>query len=274
MRDSGCFLLAVMVESTTSQRRKCIMANNKAKVTALLAALQTLTEAEMLALTENPGKLKKFLGKLVANAIANTFVIALSDHDVQERFPQFVDRIPSWRRLAVELDYRGPIAWRVKKGFTLKKCAPKAGPCYKRLEYLQDWDFKDEPTEDLLVFWIPRRALESTSKTIDQMVAHRDELRKRYELPETHATSFGSIAPLFALILAHFKRTGERVPLSCFYAVSDTLRAVGYRLIAGSFDVSSGLHCRSWSDSNGSDDVGFFLLGVEKVVEQEQKLGQ
>ncbi|MFA4871705.1 MAG: hypothetical protein WC610_01445 [Patescibacteria group bacterium] len=237
---------------------------NKATANALLAALNDLTDEEMLALTDNPGKLKEFCGALVIENTQNTFVIPLSDNEVQEQYPQFTDRLASWRELAVLLDYRGPITWKVKQGFTLKTHAPLAGSCHDKLNYLQGWNFVDDPTTDSLVFWIPRLAKESTRKTIKQMEAHRVELKKRHELPESHATSFGSIQLLFALILAHFKRTGERVPLSCLYAASDTLNPDGNRLFAGDFG-GDGLYCPDWNDSVGYGTVGFFLLGVEKL---------
>jgi hypothetical protein len=195
---------------------------------------------------------------------ANIFVIPLSDHEVQERYPQFADCLVPWRKLAALMGYTGPIAWLVEQGFTLKKHAPLVGPCYGNLSYLQDWNFDDTPTGNFLVFWVPRLAEKSTGKDISSMVEHRKVLKKSYKLPGNHATTFGSIQLQFALILAHFKRTGgERVPLSGLYAVSDSLDD-GNRLVAGSFG-GGGLGCVSWVGVFGRGDFGFFLLGVEKL---------
>lgn len=238
--------------------------NRTASAAALLAALNNLTKEELLVLADYPGELKKFLVALVAEEIANTFAIPLSDNEAQEKYPQFADRLAPWRKLAALMNYSGPVAWLIKQGFTLKKHAPIVGPCYKNLQYLQNWDFSDTPTDDCMVFWVPRLAESSTGKTIEQMETHRAELKKRYKLPGNHATTFGSIQLQFALILAHFKRTGERVPLNLRYAASDTLNAGGNRLIAGRFD-DAGLSCIYWYDANGNDNIGFVLLGVEKL---------
>jgi hypothetical protein len=158
------------------------------------------------------------------------------------------------------------VAWKVKAGFMLKQHAPFAGPCYGKLDYLQGWELtNDKPTKDALVFWVPRLAEKSTSKTVEQMETHRAELRQKNNLPRHHCASFGSITLLFALILAHFKRTGERVPLECLYAASDTLNADdGNRLIAGHF-YEVGIYCDRWSDDHGLVNIGFFLLGVEEL---------
>jgi hypothetical protein len=235
-----------------------------ASAKALLALLTTLTDDELLAATDNPGKVKEYLGTLVSEDITNTHVVPLSDNELGKQFPQFAGALAQWRKLAVAMDYRGPVAWKVKAGFTLKQHAPLAGPCYQKLDYLQGWELKnDEPTKDSLVFWVPRLAEKSTGKTVEEMEAYRTELRQKNNLPENHCTSFGSIALQFALILAHFKRTGQRVPLECYYAASDTLRAGGGRLVDGDFDERA-LVCDDWSDL-ASALVGFFLLGVEEL---------
>ncbi len=236
---------------------------SKTTAKALLAALGILTEEEMKEWTEGPGEVKDFLAARVAEKMANTFCVSLSDNELQQQFPQFADRLVPWRKLAALMGYTGHIVWLVKQGFTLKKHAPLVGPCYDNLGYLQDWNFDDNPTDDCLVFWVPRLAENSTGKNIKAMEAHRAELKKRYELPGDHATYFGSIQLQFALILAHFKRTGERVPLNFLYMASDSLSADGSRLIAGHFG-DFGLHCHYWG-GNGCDDIGFVLLGVEKL---------
>ncbi|MFA6227870.1 MAG: hypothetical protein WC668_01655 [Patescibacteria group bacterium] len=241
------------------------MARRKASVAALLAMLKDLSPEELLALTDNPGEVKKLGGELVIKEIVNTFAIPLSDSEMLERFPQFADRLIPWRKLAALMGYTGPVAWLIKQGFTLKKHAPLVGPCYDNLGYLQGWNFGDNPTDDCLVFWVPRLAKNSTGKTIKAMEKHRAELKKRYKLPGNHATYFGSIQLQFALTLAHFKRTGERVPLNLRYAASDTLYN-GSRLIAGSFE-DSGFYCDHWAEF-GFGGIGFVLLGVEKLNQQ------
>jgi len=188
--------------------------------------------------------------------------IPLSDNELQKQFPQFADRLAPWRKLAALMGYTGPVAWLVKQGFTLKKHAPLVGPCYENLGYLQGWNFNDDPTDNCLAFWVPRLAENSTGKNIKAMEAHRAELKKRYELPGNHATTFGSIQLQFALILAHFKRTGERVLSGRYYAASDS-HEDGCRLVVGDFS-GDGLSGGGWDDSGG-DSVCCFLLGIETL---------
>lgn len=238
--------------------------NRSATAPALLVALGTLTDEELLFFSDKPEVVKDDIARRVAEDIQNTYAVPMSDAQLKDQFPQFANRLVPWRKLAVLTDYRGPVVWKVKQGFTLKTHASLAGLCHKNLDYLQDWSFEDTPTSDTLVFWVPRLAPDSTSKTAKEMEKFRDELRARYGMPATHCTSFGSIALQFALILAHFKRTGERVPLNCLYVASDTMHADGLRLIAGSFD-SFGLDCRCWYGPHWRGRVGYFLLGVEEL---------
>ncbi len=235
--------------------------NIKASYVSVAKALSGLSDQELAAIAEKPELLKEFAGGLVANIVANTYVVHMDDKDVPEKYR---DTVAKWRKYASDLGYTGPVAWKIKEGFTLKTHAPQAGPCYSKLGYLQDWKLKnDEPTKDSLVFWVPRLAEDSTSKTIPEMEKLRKELQQKYKLLAHHGTTFGSIALLFALILAHFKRTGERVPLQYLYAASDTFHVDGRRLFAGYFH-GRGLRCYGWH--GGADDiVGFFLLGVEEL---------
>lgn len=188
------------------------------------------------------------------------FIAPISDKDLAEDLREVAAK---WRKLAAELGYAGPVAWKVKAGFTLKQHAPKFGPCVENFAYLQDWQLQnDEPTKDGIVFWIPRLLPGSTAKTADEQTKLLADLRQRYDLPETHLTGFGSAALLAGLILAHFKITGERVPLDRYWVRTDTLRAGGRRLDLGGF-VADGLRCGSygWHDS-ARDYLGCFALGV------------
>ena len=38
------------------------------------------------------------------------FAVPLSDEEVVNHYPQFVDRLAPWRKLAISLDYYGPVA--------------------------------------------------------------------------------------------------------------------------------------------------------------------
>ena len=231
-----------------------------------------LTDPQKSAFAADPAQVSAFLDARGKEIAESTFVICLSDPEaikllVKQKkctLEQAEAMVKPWRKYASDRGYNGPVAWKIRQGFTLKTNAPLVGPCYDDLNYLQSWNFPDVPTEDVLVFWVPRLAEQSTGKTAEQMQVHRASERQAHNLPANHCDRFGSIGLLFALILAHFKRTGERVPLNYFYAASDTLHAVGDRLLAGDFR-GSGLYCRWWDGSVGSGFFGFFLLGVEKL---------
>ena len=244
--------------------------NNKPSFVSVVHALSTLSDEELASVIEKPELLKEFASKLLADNTSNTYVVALSDNEavkllVESKKYNEKDAkalVAKWRKIAAALGYTGPVAWKVKAGYTLKDHASLDNNSYSKLGYLKEWKLKnDESTKDSIVFWVPRLVDDSTSKTIPEMEKLHMELRRRYKLPAHHATSFGSIALLFALILAHFKRTGERVPLKYLYAASDTFRADGHRLIAGFFG-EGGLDCSYWGE-DAFDGIGFFLLGVE-----------
>lgn len=241
-----------------------------------------LTDPQKDALADDPAKVSAFLEQRASEIAASIFVTPLSDEEAIELLvrenicttrAKAEAIVTAWRKYASDRGYNGPVAWKVRQGFALKTHAPLAGPCYKQLEYLQNWNFTDTPTTDSLVFWVPRLATESTDKTAAQMKLHRAQLQQAHNFPANHCDRFGTIALLFALILAHCKRTGERVPLNYLYAVSDTLDADGGRLIAGYF-VEDGLYCNDWNDSVGSGSVGLFLLGVEELGQPAQKAGE
>jgi len=246
------------------------MKTRRLSAVALISWLQTLTTDEALVIADDPAGVKQALATLAAKLADCIFVTSTKDdgeavnilvekYDHEKKSAKI--KVLSWRNYAVTLGYTGPVAWQVRQGFTLKLHAPQAGSCYQNLTYLQSWNFYDEPTSDSLVFWVPRLAPDSTNKTAEEMLHHRGFLWDKHTMPVEHYKSFGSIALLFALILAHFKRVGEPIPLQ-YYVASDTLLADGDRLIAGDFN-SSGLYCYYWNDSDRIVNIGFFLLGVE-----------
>jgi hypothetical protein len=236
------------------------MKERKASWRSIVAMLDDLDEPELLALADNPQEVGKLARELVSRAVESIFFSPVSDKDLAEELCEVAAK---WRRLAAELGYAGPIAWKVKAGFTLKQHAPKAGPCEQNFAYLQDWRLQnDEPTKDSIVFFIPRLLPGSTAKTVDEQRKLLSDLRARYDLPETHLASFGSAALLAGLILAHFKITGERVPQDQYWTRTDTLSSDDDRLSLGVFD-EVGLNCGSYSwGDNRNVLLGCFALGV------------
>jgi len=156
------------------------------------------------------------------------------------------------------------ICYRVRAGFTLKQHAPKFGECKDDFNYLQSWNFfKDVPTIDCLIFWIPCVVPDSMSKTCSEQIRLLSEIRTKYELPAHHLTSLGTVAENSGLILAHKRATGELIPLSGKWIRTATSDAFGRRLELGDHDAS-GLDCGYWnSDENRLGGVGVFVQGVE-----------
>ena len=236
------------------------MKERKASWRSVVAMLDGLDELDLLALADHPQAVKTLARQIRVEAVENTFFAPISDKDLPEELAAVAAK---WRRLAAELGYAGPVAWKVRAGFTLKQHAPKAGPCVENFGYLQDWNLQnDEPTKDSVVFWIPRLLPGSTVKTADEQTALLADLRQRYDLPQTHLASFGSAALLAGLILAHFKITGERVPLDRYWIRTDTLDAGGDRLDHGGFG-GRGLGCGNYGwDGHRRGNLGCFALGV------------
>jgi len=192
---------------------------------------------------------------------ASTFFIPIQDMDVPRKHqPTIVKLRAEARRQAISDST--PLCYRVINGYTLKHHAPKAGPCRENFQYLQNWDFTDEPTVDCLVFWIPRLLPESTGKNVDEQRAHLAEFRNRLELPSHHCSSFGNVALLSGLTLAHYKATGERVPLNGLWTRTDICSVDGNRLEL--YWDSGSLYCDYWDwDGGRCDFIGIFALGVE-----------
>lgn len=170
---------------------------------------------------------------------------------------QYQAILSGWYDLAAELDYAGPVAWRVKGGFTLKKHAPALGPCHNGFKTVKTWQFEDKPTPDAIVFWIPR--LVGLNKRRGQQLQLLNELFHKYSLPEVQG--FGETNLIAGLVLTHFKLTGERFPLNSFWARTDTRYSTDDRLVLGDFD-DGGLQCSGSWDGRVQVNGGIFPLQV------------
>jgi len=181
----------------------------------------------------------------------------LSDAEVPKRYRS---TLAKYRQLAREHGFATTaVCHRVRAGYTLKRHAPKAGPCHERFQYLQGWDFPDEPTVDSYVFWIPLILAGSTYKSTHDQRALLAKLRTRLDLPVPHLRGFGKVALVAGLILTHFEATGER---SALVARTDTC-IVGGRRLSLSWHEGA-LRCVRWDVGDGPfGDVGVFALGVE-----------
>lgn len=185
------------------------------------------------------------------------FVTYLSNSELKQQFPLLHEKTEPWRRYTRAVGNLDFFIANVRGGFTLKKFVSLSGV------QLPDEMDSGDPTEDCIVFWVPSLAPDSTMKYFADMESHRNNLAKEHGLPLGHASSFGSASLLFALILAHFRRTGLMVPTGKKFAVSDTLQK-GYRCYVGGFH-RDGVKCDRFRNLSPDVKYGFFLLGVEKI---------
>jgi len=212
----------------------------------------------------NREELKAIVG-LMAEPVLSLRALQFRPFKDEEVPVRLADLLAKWRKMAEELEYSGPVAWLVPKGFTIKKHAPKLGPCRKDFQYLQDWDFPDDPTERVLVFWIPRVIPESNAKTATKQLALLKGWRERFSLPEHHLAGFGKVGLLAGLILCHFKHSQEKVPLNGQWVRTDTLSVGGVRLGLGAFFGSLGCDYWGWNDESRHESLWVFALGVETL---------
>lgn len=213
---------------------------------------------------DNLALAKRFTRRLVRRESLLKLPVPLQDAELPE---QFRGLVAPYRILLAEhkCPEAWPVAYRVPPAFTLKRHAPRVGPCVEDWQYLQDWTLQnDELTKSGIAFWIPRLLNGSTNKTVSDQLVHLAETRTRLVLPAHHLSRFGSTALLSGLVLGHFRRTGERVPLNGLVARSDTLHADGFRLSLRWF--VDALSCGScWFDGEASGDLGCFPLGFEEL---------
>lgn len=245
----------------------------KASAVALAALVTDLSSDELLALLDDPAATKEFARSLVRQKEEATYVKPLSD---EQAMALFVERgryteaveglIASWRKMASDLGYTGPVAWRVGAGFTLKEHAPKAGPCHDDFKYLQNWSFMQRPTRESVVFWIPRMLPGSRALNAREQCDRLFDVREEYNLPSSHLRDFGSAELLSGLILAEFRRSGDRVPFQLDRVRTDTADADDDLLCLGDFN-EEGLYCfgEVWAGRRDSR-IGVFPLGVERLV--------
>jgi len=204
---------------------------------------------------------KPSLEKMCTESMGEYFT-PIFDSEVPEQFQSILVKYRTIAR-AWGIADSVAICYHVRAGFTLKQHAPKFGKCYKDFEYLQGWNFADEPTVDCYVFWVPCIVPDSTSKTYSEQLRLLAEIRVKYELPAHHLTDLGAVAENAGLILAHKKATGLLIPLGGKWIRTATSDADGDRLRLGGHDAS-GLYCSFWDfGESRSGGLGVFARGVE-----------
>jgi hypothetical protein len=214
--------------------------------------------------------------------VIDRYFTCLVDTEVPSQYQEILAK---YRKLALVYEYEGPIVWLMKTGFSLKKHGLKLGSFRMSLKYLEDFGFEEKKVKSSLVFWIPRCVQGSKGKSAEEQLKLLSETRRQYELPEQHCSGFGSVTLLHGLIIAHFKATGERVPLDRQWIQTDSYRT-GMKPGVESFSLNvspedqkrtdprryslgyhdeKGLGCWSDFDDKKYDYLGFFVLGVEEL---------
>lgn len=205
------------------------------------------------------------LAKAMVEVVGPRFVTPLHDDEVPEQFAKYLD---PWHRMGFDDfgRYRGPVVCRVAANCRLAEDCPRLGPCQKDWTYLAESNWargNDEPTKEAIVFFIPRIVPGSLAKSVDKQMDILEELRQKHGLPSHHLTSFGDASLDAALVFAHYKRTGERIPEKRLWVRTRSYLADCSRLILGGFD-ERGLVCHEcYYEDDRFDDLGCFALGVE-----------
>lgn len=198
--------------------------------------------------------------------------------------------VTNCREYAERYDYKDSIFIIVKAGFSVEH-VPQLGPCWCDFySYVSEWHLEHirirngAPTKNSLVFFVPRIPNASFFDDSYGQMKKLEKLRQLYSLADHYFSSFGEIILLSGLVLAHFARTGERVPLVIRegggsllhkYDLNPHVRTDTYfhgsRLIMGGFkSVSAG--GLKWTESNWQglslrchteEDLGCFGIGID-----------
>lgn len=185
-----------------------------AKAIADLVAALDNDELHELTAGEHRLLIRGFLGRLVQSRLESEkreFFSPLADLEVPVRLRPVIG---TWRSLAIQLEYSGIVAWKVRAGFDLRTREfdlswPRHSGSRRRVVELENI----ATTINSIVFWVPRLVPNSLGKETDQLKGVLALLHQSFSLPNHHLSGFGGAELIAGLILAHFKRTGERVPL-------------------------------------------------------------
>jgi hypothetical protein len=196
--------------------------------------------------------------------VDSSFFAPIADKDVPASVSGLVVK---WRSYAEDLEYNGPVLWRVKAGFTMVEHAPKFGPCaFCFRDLLCEKYHNNDPTTNALVFFIPR--LIATGCTFEEQMSVLLFHRESCGLPENHCASFGTATLISGLVMAHRNLLGENAPLNGLMVRTDTkFRGEGgSRIALGFFWEYGGLTAfpGPCADEDHEGDLGVFPLGIER----------
>lgn len=200
------------------------------------------------------------LGAGVIRELKRRYFVPLNEHEVPVKYRIIMS---GWKEMAARINYKGPIAWAVRRGFSLEN-ASTIGPCFGELKYLNNCRYLDEPTRESLVFWIPHLVPGSLYKHVRSQKALLALFRADYQLPENHLRSFGSSSLLSGLVLSYYVMTGCKV-LRGVNVRTSTLTTGKARFTLGWYQGQ--LISELWrNDDQRYANVGVFPVGIEDAL--------
>ena len=172
----------------------------------------------------------------------------------KEAIARFAESTFNWRRLvAEELNYAGPVLWRIEEG-----------TIYHELDCgIHDDEFMFN--KGLYVFWAPRLVPESKGKDPKVQKEILVKLKKKFNLPEHHLSSFGKFPILLALVSGYYTYAEQQLSLKNDYARTDTIldQSRG-RININCSDVTGRYETWRWGDCP-KPNIGCFALAIEKM---------
>lgn len=196
-------------------------------------------------------------------------VSAIAESILDDDIPRDLEKVwDAWKDLGESLKYTGPVAWRVKGGFSFQTDFPAiASPFDKSLSNIQQWPLRNnEPTLPSIVFWIPR-PLNGDFENTQHRHTLIEKVRRDHGLPEHHLVSFGSASLISALLLAGAKE--GKLFNYCYSNLwydgfpTDTITETGFRVYIRYFSRRNGYKCLRWPVYSGDDHYGFLPIGIE-----------
>lgn len=255
-----------MTKKSTPQQTARIMEI----VRMVLTALNLTREALQRVITNIafPRRLGEFI-----RSFASEYFVLLTDEEAVDwlvkrakKLAEARQIVDGWRQQARAYGIADTVLLHalVHPGCTFKHHIPKLGPCRKDFQYLQDWNFPDDPTEHALVSWVPTPLRDSTSKNVTGQTELVSAFKTEVQLPAWYQVTFGSVTHVAGLILAHSKAANQD-PFNGLIVRTDSCRADGFRLY---LRRSGGLlSCGDWHwDDGRNPGIAVFAVGVVKAL--------
>lgn len=171
--------------------------------------------------------------------LSSEYFVPIFDEDVPAHLSELLAK---WRKMAVMLNYDGPIVWSVKAGFNLihhSQLYANNFDCYPELRKGMDHS---------LIFWMPKFIPNSNDKTVQEQLAILTDWQRMFELPEGHLC-LGEASIIGGLILSYFRFSCEDYPKEEISIHTETIDAEKNRY-AITFGNMRHVECGSTADES------------------------